>query len=332
MPFCPTNMNSNVFFLIYTSMYLCETVMLSMNIKKDKLFQAAFDNENQKRSKFFFPAPDSINIDCISNYGPFYSVTLPIITYSNDAIYEMFRLMKISNQVCANTSSNPERIGGWFTTPKNLREGRGGLEEIIFSLFYGYFLSLEHCPKKDEEQVIKRDSKNYLSYMYKEGTLERNILYSQVLYPRIPMYVYDTYLVFQNQYKNFYEFLEFVFSKEMFQFKIDNKHQIALYTIQATDRRNLKEEFDYSILQIDTYLKISAMLHHARKKGYKMIVITIPGSDMFSEMSSKDFSKKDAEYLTSVEKGTEEAIRNYGRGFAEIVICGHRDSPKIEVN
>lgn len=301
---------------------------------KKRLMQDAFDYEMQIRaSGIKFSQAAGLSLwGCLSIHGSCKLNHRPVITYSDDPIFEMFRLMKSPLRVCANTEADSVRIGGDFTIPEYQRQGSMTQEESVMSLFTGSLLSLIDYSVQDSIECDTKEKNDQESFLYEDGVLERRILHSTGLYSRIPMSLFDDYWNDTEGFKSFIEYLEIKYSENKFKLVEDFDFKIGMYTIPCLDRRNKTvDEIDYMRLRFDTERQITKMLHNAVHYGYEAIVITIPGSGMFSNITGDPISEKDSVYLDKVEEATIAAVSKYGKCFKEIVICGHRTNPSLRI-
>lgn len=321
-----------MFFLISSILFFDRSVNCSRNKRKDDFLQASFDYENSLKKTRYFSKANLISIEDSIWYNSKNSKIKPRIVYSNDSIFEMFRLMNYNYQVSANTAADSVRMGGCFTTLKEFREGEGDQEESIMSLFNGYLISLEPHAKQHANGKIERRAEHNGSYVYKNGILDKNILCSTSLYLRVSMVLFYHYCYNPENFEKFSDFLEDKFSLNVFEFTENHKYKINLYTIAGSNKRNYKTNLiDYTRIKHITELQISTMLKHAIQQGSNAIVITIPGSGIRENNISPYGLINLEKYLDSVEQGTLDAIKKFGRGYKEIVICGHRSSPWVEI-
>lgn len=232
----------------------------------------------------------------------------PLITYSDDCLLHIFRLMCNNSIVAANTDADDVFIGGSYMIEKQYRDKTFSQETSVMCVISGLYTSLKYFAAKDENTGKLHIDKGRLKYT--EDVLGQHILVSINLQPAINPSIYFKYYRNREGFTSFIEYVAYKISNKLEYFTYESANKITIYTI-ATNKTDLEH------LKIDTESRISEMLSNAKSNRYNSIVVTIPDSK----------KNKTSKYLDQVELGTISAIEKHGRGFDEIVIVGHRSEP-----
>ncbi|KAF9760745.1 hypothetical protein NGRA_3035 [Nosema granulosis] len=279
-----------------------------------KLFADARQWEiNLIKGKYNIPC-EKLNYSTITKIDKNKNDQLKNVEFREDGIAETFRLAKIYNQVASVSAANEFYIGGSFSVPPNDFSGRVTQEGALMSVTSGLMASLFQFATVSKLQY---DSNRVLQF--ETNTFKDNILFSENLQPKIEMKTYDDYCTNHEGYKFFSDYVADKNAKKKI-LNTDLNYIFHIYSIANKDRRSLVT-VDYQNIEDNTFKMISTMLIHAASKAIKGVVITIPGSGIFSKDST---GKVDTNYLDSIEKGTILAIKMYGKPFDKIVVCGHR--------
>ncbi|ELQ75081.1 hypothetical protein THOM_1977 [Trachipleistophora hominis] len=297
--------------------------------EKNKFFEAACRDEYNYYVKNMHTKPTSEAISFPSGwFGP-KSTRKPSISYANDSVYEMFCLMSQGKRVAANTAANGKCIGGGFTTMWKYRKGKGSQEEGVMALLSGHLTSLLQFAQRDSKGRLLRidNDSNQGRFNYIKNTLARNIILSKNLHTRIRMDLLDDYKRDRRGCKFFADYVAYRYSLDKSVLSHDTSYTIDIYSIAALDRRGLSRSITitrYNQLGTDTYDQISTMLKSAKSRNIYSVVITVPGSGVFSNIGYNSNAKKDTTYLDTVEEAVIAAIEKHGYGLEEIIICGLR--------
>ncbi|KAF9762191.1 hypothetical protein NGRA_2173 [Nosema granulosis] len=299
------------------------------NKNKGEFIKQAFDLELDeiKNAKGSVPAVKLPFTTKNSNTGN----VIPVIKHGKDSLFEVFRLMDDPNFiVAANTAANGIYIGGGFSENEvNRKNGNGSQEEAFMCVFKKLFTSLCFFAETNDKGLIKRGDKN--RFLYQPMILEKNVLFSDNLFSRVPLSTQtDTLYLTNPSYDYFFDYLVQRVANETKKFDtFTSKNSIKIYSICGYDRRNKPvSQVNYNQIKLNTKLQISTMLEHASNQGVNAVVITIPGTGVFSWKTNQE--NPDQLMLDAVEKGAVSAVKNFGKHFKEIVICGHRD-PKNSI-
>lgn len=258
----------------------------------------------------------------------------PLVTFGQDSVFEMFRLMSQNKRVAGNTAANSIYVGGGYSVMPEYRDGKGTQEEGVMALMSGLLTSLLPLAKRDRNNHLLRTNDSHVKgrFVYEPGTFSEDIWLSENMHPRVSLNLWEHYKRNNGGCNFFTDYVANNYSNNNVTIRPDNRYDIDIYSIVALDRRGKTQaemNDKYNDLYFDTFGQISAMLKTALKRKSNAVVITVPGSGVFSNVSSNPAHGKDNKYLKIVEKAVVNAIRIYGWEFDEIVLCGHRSMPEI---
>ncbi|ELA45885.1 hypothetical protein VCUG_02626 [Vavraia culicis subsp. floridensis] len=258
----------------------------------------------------------------------------PLVIPGKDSVWEMFRLISKNKSVAGNTAADSIYVGGGYSAMPKYRNGKGTQEEGAMALLSGLLTSLLPLAEKDKNGHFLRtdDFRTKGRFVYKPGTFSKNIWLSEGMYPRVSLNLWEQFTPNNTGNGFFTDHIASRYCRNKVSIDIDRQNYINIYSMVALDRRGMSQaEMDkkYNDLYVDTFGQISAMLKNALEARNNAIVITIPGSGVFSNIDRDPAKGKDERYLDIVEEATVTAIKIYGWDFDEIVLCGHRSVPKI---
>lgn len=200
------------------------------------------------------------------------------------------------------------------------RNGKGTQEEGAMGLIHGLLASLTVFAQKRARGDFRKNKQGRL--LYDQGTLDKKILLSQSLKPRFKLDLAKKYEQNNEGQKHFTDYVAYKHSLTKDILSVDNSKDMFIYSIAAYDRRG-KKGVDYNKLFADTLNQITTMLIDAAGRGCQAVVITIPGSGVFSNLTRGNDAVKDDEYVENVEDATVKAVKEFGYPFKKIIICGH---------
>jgi hypothetical protein len=250
--------------------------------------------------------------------------TIPVIKTHHDSVYATFEQIKLGRKVAVVNAADGDLIGGYFALPRNNRRDIATQEEALMSIFFELYISLASHGEFENKELVRNRSHWYIPTYKKigKGVFLENMFYTGLLGPRIPMTYFDNYnedkgeKIPKGKFFNNYVISEHKKRKINFNSDREKSKLVGVYSFAAPDNSNNDFETLYALKEVKNTIRdgYSAMFQDAKARGFKYFVLTLTGVGAFSG-GSKEFVK-------TIEESVIEAIRTFGYGFEEIIICG----------
>lgn len=256
-----------------------------------------------KSRRFDFDKKSRVNGAVQLEVGADYD-SKPTIKTSSDSLETLCELLSTGEKVAIiNAASAVYVCGGFFA-----KTGKGSQEEALASVTCGLGTSLLHFAGRDRRGRYEKSLDGKIKY---ERDVYKNAIFcSEDMHLKIEMKIYRAYLKVKKNYRFFSDYLAENFNS--LTLLINQKYTFTVYSMAALDSRKVSR-VDYKRLYRDVYNRLATALMDAKLKGIKHMVLTVPGSGVFSN--------NDAEYKKTVERAAKKACSHHGRGFNTITIC-----------